>query len=82
MIPTVIEHDLKVLLVSPKIPPIGGMSTFTKSLLDESVKTDLKNQHKQMQQVLNKIDDALTEVKAKESNSQILEIINKSMAKN
>ncbi|NBG64818.1 M1 family aminopeptidase [Acidiluteibacter ferrifornacis] len=50
--------------------------------VDESVKTDLKNQHKQMQQVLNKIDDALTEVKAKESNSQILEIINKSMAKN
>ena len=35
------ENDLKVLLVAPMIPPIGGMSTFTKSLLDEFTNTDI-----------------------------------------
>ena len=30
---------MKVLLISPKIPPIGGMSTWTKYILDESAKT-------------------------------------------
>jgi len=32
---------LKVLLISPKIPPAGGMSTWTKTILDESKKAGL-----------------------------------------
>ena len=32
------DKKLKVLLVSPKTPPVGGMSTWTKFILDESGK--------------------------------------------
>ena len=32
------KGTFKVLLVSPRIPPSGGMSTFTESILNESTK--------------------------------------------